>query len=171
MNKVVFTFFLTFCTIFLQAQNNYEISLDTNHTNARVYKGLISKNLLKTDTGFKWYQTNYDAYTPDSSVVNIFKKSSARFVVFGGTWCDDTQFILPRFFKILEQASITDERITFFGVNRNKESLANISAIFSVTNVPTIIVMKDGKEAGRLVEYGKTGNWDKELAEIINQIY
>jgi hypothetical protein len=29
--------------------------------------------------------------------------------------------------------------------------------------------MKKGKELGRVVEYGKTGNWDKELADIINE--
>jgi hypothetical protein len=29
--------------------------------------------------------------------------------------------------------------------------------------------MKDGKELGRIVEYGKTGYWDKELAAIINE--
>ena len=39
----------------------------------------------------------------------------------------------------------------------------------NITRTPTIVVMKDGKELGRLVEYGKTGHWDKELAEIINQ--
>jgi len=34
--------------------------------------------------------------------------------------------------------------------------------------VPTIIVLKDGKEIGRVVEYGKTGMFDKELGEIIS---
>jgi hypothetical protein len=33
--------------------------------------------------------------------------------------------------------------------------------------VPTIIVMKSGKEIGRVVEYGKSGEWDKELLELI----
>jgi hypothetical protein len=30
--------------------------------------------------------------------------------------------------------------------------------------------MKDGKEIGRVVEYGKYGMFDKELGEIINSI-
>ncbi len=29
--------------------------------------------------------------------------------------------------------------------------------------------MKDGKEVGRVVEYGKTGKWDKEIAVLLNQ--
>ncbi|MEI9808442.1 MAG: hypothetical protein WDO16_11570 [Bacteroidota bacterium] len=40
----------------------------------------------------------------------------------------------------------------------------------NITNVPTIIVMKKGKEVGRVIEYGKEGVFDKELAEIINSI-
>jgi hypothetical protein len=30
-------------------------------------------------------------------------------------------------------------------------------------------VMKDNKEIGRVVEYGKTGKWDVELAEILKK--
>ena len=59
--------------------------------------------------------------------------------------------------------------ITLFGVNREKNSLGNIAKAFNITNVPTIIVMQDGKEVGRVVEYGKTGKWDKELAAILSQ--
>jgi hypothetical protein len=41
-----------------------------------------------------------------------------------------------------------------------------LSEALGVVNVPTIIVMKEGKEVGRVVEYGKTGVWDKELGDI-----
>jgi hypothetical protein len=64
---------------------------------------------------------------------------------------------------------VPDDRISFFGVNRNKKSLAAIADAFNIINVPTIIVMRAGKEIGRIVEYGKTGKWDKELADILNQ--
>jgi hypothetical protein len=40
----------------------------------------------------------------------------------------------------------------------------------NIIDVPTIIVMKDGKEAGRVVEYGKYGLFDKELGEIIASV-
>ncbi len=50
-----------------------------------------------------------------------------------------------------------DENITLFGVNSKKKTLGNLTVALSVTNVPTIIVFKEGKELGRVVEYGKTG--------------
>ena len=117
------------------------------------------------------YQINQKFYGPDSSTVNALERTKGKlqYVVFGGTWCEDTQFILPQFFKLQEMSGVPDSVITFFGVNRAKKSLANIADAFGITNVPTIIVMKNGKEMGRVVEYGKTGKWDKELAEIIKQ--
>jgi hypothetical protein len=66
-------------------------------------------------------------------------------------------------------SGVPDNAITFFAVNRAKKSLGNIADAFGVVNVPTIIVMKDGKEVGRVVEYGKTGKWDKELADFVAQ--
>jgi hypothetical protein len=39
--------------------------------------------------------------------------------------------------------------------------------LFNIKNVPTIIALKEGKEVGRVVEYGKTGKWDAEVAEIV----
>ena len=94
-------------------------------------------------------------------------KDKVQFILFGGTWCDDTQFVLPKFFKLQELSGFPDNSVSFFGVNRAKQTLGNMAAAFKIINVPTIIVMKDGKEVGRVVEYGKTGKWDVELAELL----
>ena len=42
-------------------------------------------------------------------------------------WCsaapgEDTQFILPKFFKIQEKSGVPDEAVTFFAVNRDKKT-------------------------------------------------
>lgn len=153
------------------SQAQYEISQDEKHPEVKVLRGIVNKYLVQNDTAFKWYTQSQGYYNPDMATLNAFERTKGKiqYVVFGGTWCEDTQFILPKFFKIQEKSGVPDDAVTFFGVNRAKKSLGNISSAFNVTLVPTIIVMKDGKEIGRVVEYGKTGKWDKELVDILNQ--
>jgi thiol-disulfide isomerase/thioredoxin len=145
----------------------------TNTINDRketVLNGIITKYAIANNDVFKtWYRSNQASYNPDATVLAAMEaaKAKVQFVIFGGTWCEDTQFILPKFFKLQEQAGIADNAISFYGVDRAKKTLGNLNDAFKITNVPTIIVMKDGKEVGRVVEYGKTGKWDVELAELI----
>jgi len=56
------------------------------------------------------------------------------------------------------------------GVDRAKKTLSHLTEALNITNVPTIIVMKKGKEIGRVVEYGKYGLYDMELGEIIKKL-
>ena len=151
------------------AQAQYEIIKDEKHAEQHILRGIINKYVVQNDTTYKWYNGSAASYKPDTATLSAFEKAKdkVQFIVFGGTWCEDTQFILPKFFKLQEMSGVADNAITFFGVNRNKKSLASIAEAFNIVNVPTIIIMKDGKEAGRVVEYGKTGKWDKELADIL----
>jgi thiol-disulfide isomerase/thioredoxin len=172
MKKYVMTLgYLVTATTALFAQAQYEASQDPKHPEVKIVRGLINKYQIQNDTAFKWFGPNQGGYKADTATLNAFERAKGKyqFVVFGGTWCEDTQFILPKFFKLQEQSGFPDEEITLFGVNRAKTSLGNIAGAFNITNVPTFIVMKNGKEIGRVVEYGKTGKWDKELAAILNQ--
>jgi len=171
--KKYFLLVLIFITVTngLFAQAQYEASQDEKHPEVKVIRGLVNKYQIQNDTAFKWYSSSQGYYKPDTATLNAFERAKGKyqFVIFGGTWCEDTQFILPKFFKLQEASGFPDNAITLFGVNRAKTSLGNIAAAFNVKLVPTIIVMKDGKEIDRVVEYGKTGKWDKELAAILNQ--
>ncbi len=151
------------------AQAQYEISTAERHSGQKILRGIINKYLLMNDAAFQWYNANQTIYNPDTSTLSAMEKAKGKvqFVVFGGTWCEDTQFILPKFFKLQEMSGLSDDQFTLFGVNEAKKSLGHITEAFGITNVPTIIVMKDNKEIGRVVEYGKTGKWDVELAEIL----
>ncbi len=152
----------------ITAQTPYTNSI--NDRKETVLNGIITKYALANNDVFKgWYQTNQANYTPDKNVVNALQtaKDKVHYVVFGGTWCEDTQNILPKFFKLQELAGVSDKAISFYGVDRSKTTLGGLQAAFGITNVPTIIVMKNGKEVGRVVEYGKSGKWDDELAAIV----
>jgi thiol-disulfide isomerase/thioredoxin len=160
-----------FATVCANAQVQFQMIPDENNPGAKIPVGIISKQLVMNDTAYKWYAQNQKSYEPDTSDVSAFEKNKdeLNYIIFGGTWCDDTRAILPKFFALQEKAGIADDRISFFAVNRQKQTIGNVASAFNIINVPTIIVMKNGKEIGRVVEYGKTGKWDNELANILTQ--
>lgn len=171
MLKFVFiSYFFLQMNLFANAQTAYEKMPDPEHPGGLVYKGYINKYTLINENTFAWYAQSQNAYQPDNSLIEAFAKGKDKgyqFVLFGGTWCDDTQYILPRFFKLLERTGYPDASVSFFGVDRSKQTLGNIANAFQVSRVPVIIVMKEGKEIGRVVEYGTTGKWDLELAALL----
>ncbi len=144
----------------------------TQNEKEKVLKGLLSRAVIESDTTFKWFKDNYKLGRVDAHAVDVFKKKggSVHIVVFGGTWCEDTQNLLPQLYRLADSSHYADSSITLIGVDRNKKTLDGLSEAFQITNVPTFIVMKDGKEVGRVVEYGKYGFIDKELGEIVERL-
>jgi hypothetical protein len=149
----------------------YEVSTDAK-TGAKVLKGFLHRSDIESDTSFKWFTENMKFGRADDDAVAAFQKKASKFqmIVFGGTWCDDTQNLLPVFYRLVDKSGYPDSSITLIGVDRTKTALYNFHTLFHITDVPTFIVMKDGKEVGRVVEYGKYGQIDKELGEIVNSI-
>ncbi|HEX6333639.1 MAG TPA: thioredoxin family protein [Flavisolibacter sp.] len=154
------------CTMAAAAQQ--EISRDASGN--KIIKGFISKEELATDTAFAWFLQNQQQFTPDAGAVKAFSdnRDSINIIAFAGTWCGDTKSLLPKFFVLADAAGFPLDRITILGVDRSKKTIQHLSEAFGVTNVPTFIVMKNGREIGRVVEYGRYGMVDKELGEIIN---
>lgn len=154
---------------FSQSQNQYEVTGEGRH---KILKGILTRDLIAQDTAFKWYQQNQAGYTPQADALNAVKTKATQvqYLVFGGTWCGDTKYILPKFFLLLDAAGVQQTHVTLIGVDRHKKTFSNLTDALNIQYVPTIIVLKDGKEVGRVVEYGKTGQWDKELGEIVNTI-
>lgn len=166
MKKVLFAGIALLSSVLLFAQAP-EISKDAEGN--KVVKGFLSKKDLVTDTAFAWFAQNQKGYTPEQTSLQALRtnKDSINIIAFGGTWCHDTQFILPRFYALFDAAGLSQDRVTLIGVDHNKKTIQHLSEAFNVTNVPTLIVMKNGKEIGRVVEYGKKGMFDKELGEVI----
>ena len=164
--------FLLIAVVIFSAQIVFaqtEISRDANGN--KILKGFITKQELATDSSFTWFAQNQQGYTPDQNALQLLKanRDSVNILAFGGTWCGDTKYILPKFFVLADAAGLSQEHITLLGVDHDKKTIQHLSEAFGITNVPTIIVMKNGKEVGRVVEYGHTGLFDKDLAEILSK--
>lgn len=165
------TILLVFSSLFFFSafgQTQYEVVPDTEG-NEKILKGIISRELLSKDPAFQWYLENEKDYTPYAKAVEGLKKHPEyELIVFMGTWCHDSHYIIPKFFKLIDASGFPADHITLIGTDRNKKTLSHLAEALGVINVPTIIVMKDGKEIGRVVEYGKYGLFDMELGEIVN---
>lgn len=152
------------------AQNPFQVLVE--RPGEKTYKGIISREVIEADTSFKWYALNLKGYTPNAEALSGLKKNadSIHLLTFMGTWCEDSHFIIPKLFALTDSAGFSKDRITLIGVDRDKKSLSHLSEALNVKNVPTIIVMKNGKEMGRVIEFGKYGLFDKELGEILQSI-
>jgi thiol-disulfide isomerase/thioredoxin len=169
MKKLIPVFILTsLLSSITFAQNQYQVLVE--RPNEKSLKGIISRDILQSDTSFHWFAENLKGYTPNSDAVTGLKKNadSVQLVVFMGTWCEDSHTIIPKFFSLTDAAGFSKDRITLIGVDREKKTLSHIAEALNITNVPTIIVYQNGIEAGRVIEYGKSGMFDKDLAQILN---
>lgn len=152
------------------SQNQFEVL--SERAGEKTFKGIISKEVLQNDSSFKWYAENLKGYTPNTLALEGLKKNkdSIQMIAFMGTWCEDSHFIIPKFYSLLDASGFSKDKVTLIGVDRSKKTLSHLTEALNITNVPTIIVLKNGKEVGRVVEYGKYGIFDKELGEIISTI-
>ncbi len=144
----------------------YQVSYDDKHR--KVLRGLISRADIENDTSFSWFQKNYKLGKPDAGAVKAFKEHAGDFqmLIFAGTWCPDTHNLLPEFYRLADTSGYADSSITLIGVDHAKTTLDNLNKTFHLVDVPTFIVMKNGKEVGRVVEYGESGEAMKELGKI-----
>ena len=167
MKKIILFAIAVFSASFLFAQSSVEVSRDPN--GSKILKGFMTKKELVSDTAFSWFVQGQKSFTPNADVVKQYAaaKDSVSFIVFGGTWCEDTKHLLPNFMATADAAGVPANHLTLIGVDRDKKTLFNLEEAFNVTLVPTIIVMKKGKEIGRVVEYGRIGAPEKEVGQII----
>ena len=168
MKRIIcFIFFASFAfSAFAQLQ--YEVIKEND--GSKILKGVISRDLIASDPSFKWYNQNLKPYDATKEAARRFAKhkDSIQLVVFLGTWCEDSHVIIPRLFPFLDAAGFSNDRLTVIGVDRSKKTISHLTDAFNVINVPTIIVMKDGKEIGRVVEYGRYGMVENDLVDIVD---
>lgn len=123
-----------------------------------------------------WYEPEYEAYAPNHEtigrIIKVFNGETmnevgvARIRIILGTWCSDSQREVPRLLKVLDFIDFQKDKIDIIGVNRKKIAPeAGIDEGY-VDFVPTVIILFNGSEIGRIIETP-----DKTLEEDILEIF
>ncbi len=130
--------------------------------------GIIDKNHLKKKPYQKWYDKHYSEYTVNKEVVkksNLFK--DICFVVFIGTWCDDSQKHVSHLYKILDKLHFDYKNIKIVGVNKRKKA-RGLEKNYRIDKVPTFFIYKNDRLIGEIIEHPtKNSSLEKDILKII----
>jgi thiol-disulfide isomerase/thioredoxin len=137
---------------------------------------LVGRNnfsALKGNADFVWFDEGVVKYNPKAEYVDSLKSIKAKYsiVIVGGTWCSDTQDLLPKFYATAKAygKDIDTETMLYF-TDREKQAPADIVSKYGVTNVPVFIVLdKDDKEVGRITESVKV-SIEADLLQILKNL-
>lgn len=142
-------------TTHLQAQQTYTVSPDTT-TGGLTYLGTFTFTDLQAEPKFGWMKAGAAAYQPDAAKMAqlqpLLAKKGMAAIVFLGTWCDDSQLLVPQLYTVLQNAGFPASQVTLFGTDRSKHVPGGQHTTYSITRVPTILIIQDGKELARITE-------------------
>ena len=112
-------------------------------------------DFLHNKSEFTWFDKGFESYTPKKETVEALKKVNWKDVkvkVFGGTWCEDTQNLLPKFIKMCKASAIPESSIELYYLDRKKQSPEGDEKPYNIERIPTFIILINGIEKGRVVE-------------------
>ena len=139
MNKILFTVFFFVVNIFAETDN---------HSRKNILGDTTTDILFKQYPIFKSKYKSYEVNTMyDLSIIR-----DMDFVIMFGTWCHDSKREVPRMLRNLDSAGVTTEQISLIGVDTNKEEPKGQEKTYNLRNTPTLILLKNGEEVGRIIE-------------------
>ncbi|PQB03740.1 thioredoxin family protein [Aureitalea marina] len=130
--------------------------------------GRIDRSALEQDLFKDWYEVSYTDHRMDTVLVDSIKPllSGVSFKIFMGSWCEDSQREVPALFKILDYADFDTSNIELIAVDHDKITPQDYEADHNIEYIPSIMLMKDGEEIKRIVEY-PVGTLEQDLLAIL----
>ncbi len=168
MKHILFLAAMLFSAASFAQTSDYDISKD-DETGAVVFKGQISFSDLQKEPTFDWMKKGAASYKPSKEDIKYLKQYMPAYdlVILMGTWCDDSQHLIPDLYKVLTAAGYPANKVNMFGVDRAKETKNIEHKLYRLEKVPTIIVFKNHSEISRIVEHVNK-SIESDLVEIIS---
>ncbi|GAA0528663.1 thioredoxin family protein [Chitinophaga japonensis] len=140
-------------------------ALAQNGSSAKVLKGKLDLKTLTSDPGFSWFYTGVNKYQPNDNMLNYIKTNRDKFnvVALVGTWDEQSRLLFPQLYKVMVLAGSPETQMLIFGADEKLDTGSPLE--YKLKKVPTFIVLKEGKEIGRI-----TGNVDESVEADIAKI-
>ncbi len=136
--------------------------------------GIIRRAELEKEPYKAWFTAQYDHYTVQTGIIAPFasKLRQKQIIIFMGTWCGDTRREIPRFLRILDEMNFPSENLKLVCLDNEtpfyKQCPGNPEKGLGIHRVPTVLVMDNGTEAGRITEFPVI-SLEQDLTNILNR--
>jgi hypothetical protein len=84
------------------------------------------------------------------------------------TWCGDSRQHVPRLLKSVALAANPNITVELIGIDADFVQPVNVVAGRNITNVPTVIVSRNEKEVGRMIETPAAATVEEEVCDIVS---
>ncbi len=136
------------------------------------------KPLVGKFTWNEWQQKagwhNYDApnYIPNEKIckelADSIQTNQYDFIIFTSSWCPDCMVQMPRIMKLLDKIGIDKNLCSIYGLDYKKTEPTGIYLTYEIKRVPTLIILKNNDEIGRIVEEVNE-SWEKDILKQITK--
>ncbi|WP_046743637.1 thioredoxin family protein [Kordia zhangzhouensis] len=135
-------------------ETNTEVSSEEEEEELPILTGIQSRTAISEAPYNVWFEPTYAVYPVDKELATQIKPlfEDVHVKVFMGTWCEDSQREVPQFYKILDMMDISEKKVELITVDEDKTTPQNLEEGLDITNVPTLIFYRNGKELNRIVE-------------------
>lgn len=170
MKKIILLVALILGSTGMYAQNHSDFDIIASEDkNEIIYKGQCTFEDIEKVPAFQLSQ-KAAAYQPDNTVLKVLQTDLRNYqlIIFLGTWCEDSHYLVPQLYKVLQASGYPSDMLTLYAADRSKKTKNHEEATFAITNVPTIILMQNGQERGRITETVKK-SIEQDLLDIIRK--
>ena len=142
---------------------------ESTNSKSRLVVADLQEHFQQEPYGSEWFNDFYGYYEVNKETEKKLKPllEEVQIKAFMGTWCEDSQREVPNFYKIADFLKLNTNSIELVTLDKEKEKPDHLEDGFNITNVPTFIFSKDGKEINRIVEFPVT-SLEKDMLSILS---
>lgn len=152
--------------VFLLYVTSLVVTAEEDRTKWTEASGEFSWPLWQIESG--WQNIKFDEKFDKKNIDEIKKHVDCSFILFTAAWCPDSRIGTPKVVQLLGKTGHYPDKFRLIGLARDKSEPAGNNYIYAIEKVPTLIILREGKEIGRIIEYPEE-SWDKDILKILKK--
>lgn len=157
---------------FIMSMFVYGCGEDKKPNDTNILVGQFTWSVWQQQAGWSDYSaSDYNPATVTTdSITKLMQNKDVSFILFGSSWCPDCMDEMPKFMKLCTLIGFEQDEVIIYGLDRSKAEPTGTHLRYNIQRVPTLIILVDNEEIGRIVEFPTQGlGWEGDLLNFLSR--